>query len=73
MSILKVVMNTLMKEPHGRVGLLVFVALSALVYLAFALFAARGALDTTETLGMLLFNLIIVCAGVMTYSRFRKK
>ncbi len=72
-SILKDVISTVLKEPHGRGGLLVFVVLSALVYLAFALFAARGALSAIETLGMLLFNSVIVSAGVMTYNRFRKK
>jgi hypothetical protein len=49
------------------------VALSALVYLAFAFLAARGALSPIETLGMLLFNLMLVCIGVMTYNHFRKK
>ncbi len=72
-SILKDVLGAVLKEPHGRGGLLVFVVLSALVYLAFALFAARGALSAIETLGMLLLNLIIVSAGVMIYNLFWKK
>jgi hypothetical protein len=70
---LKDLISALLKEPRGRAGLLVFVVLSALVYLAFALFSERGALSRLETLGMLLFMLILVSVGSMTYNRFRKK
>ncbi len=63
----------LLKQPRGRVGLLIYVVLCVAVWLVYDFAPNQLPLKPVEVVGMALINLVIVLAGVLLWGRWSNR
>ena len=63
----------LLKDPRGRVGLLVYVVLCVGVFLVYEFAPDQPPLKPVEIAGMALVNLVVVYAGILVWDHWAKR
>ena len=63
----------LLKDPRGRVGLLIYVMLCGGVIIVYEFAPDQSPLEPVEVAGLALFNLVIVYAGILIWGYWAKR